>query len=93
MSEHNNRTSDTATNGTEHHVALCSGGKDSIAATHAAMMFGPAEEVVFLDTGTGPEGERSAIDATTEWIRSWCDENGWPFASDLLDKSVQQGFK
>jgi 3'-phosphoadenosine 5'-phosphosulfate sulfotransferase (PAPS reductase)/FAD synthetase len=71
--------SDQSTSGTEHHVALCSGGKDSIAATHAAMVCGPAEEVVFLDTGTGPENSPSAIDATTDWIRSWCDQNDWPF--------------
>jgi 3'-phosphoadenosine 5'-phosphosulfate sulfotransferase (PAPS reductase)/FAD synthetase len=63
----------------QHHVALCSGGTDSIAATHAAMTFGPAEEVVFMDTDTGPDEGRSAIDATAEWIGDWCDEHGWPF--------------
>ena len=62
---------------TERHVALCSGGKDSVAATHAAMVFGPATEVVYLDTGTGPGG--GAVDANAEWIREWCESNGWPF--------------
>ena len=64
---------------TETHVALCSGGKDSVAATHAAMTFGPAEEVVFLHTRTDPPDAYSAIDATIEWIRDWCESNGWPF--------------
>ena len=63
----------------EHHAALCSGGTDSVAATHAAMTFGPAEEVVFCDTTTGPPNEYSAIDATVDWLREWCDANGWPF--------------
>jgi len=63
----------------ERHVALCSGGTDSVAATHAAMTFGPAEEVVFIDTGTGPDDATSAIDATVAWLREWCDDNGWPF--------------
>lgn len=61
------------------HVALCSGGTDSVAATHAAMVFGPAEEVVFLHTRTDPPDSHSAIDATIEWLRKWCDANGWPF--------------
>ena len=61
----------------EYHVALCSGGSDSVAATHAAMTFGPAEEVVHLDTGTGPGG--GAVDANAAWIREWCEDNGWPF--------------
>lgn len=59
------------------HVALCSGGKDSVAATHAAMVFGPAESVVYLDTGTGP-GD-GAVASNGEWIRDWCASNGWPF--------------
>ncbi|WP_071932982.1 phosphoadenosine phosphosulfate reductase domain-containing protein [Halodesulfurarchaeum formicicum] len=63
----------------ETHVALCSGGKDSVAATHAAMTFGPAEEVVFLHTRTDPEDAYSAIDATIDWLRDWCDSNDWPF--------------
>lgn len=61
------------------HIALCSGGTDSVAATHAAMTFGPAEEVVFLHTRTDPPNSYSAIDATIDWIREWCRENGWPF--------------
>jgi 3'-phosphoadenosine 5'-phosphosulfate sulfotransferase (PAPS reductase)/FAD synthetase len=62
---------------TERHVALCSGGGDSVVATHAAMVFGPAEEVVLLDTGTGPGG--GAVDVNAEWVRDWCEGNGWPF--------------
>lgn len=62
---------------TARHVALCSGGGDSVAATHAAMVFGPATEVVYLDTGTGP-GD-GAVAANGEWVRDWCEANGWPF--------------
>lgn len=65
--------------GVDHHVALCSGGKDSVAATHAAMTFGPAEEVVFLHTRTDPPDAYSAIDATVDWLRQWCRNHGWPF--------------
>jgi len=63
----------------EHHVALCSGGTDSIAATHAAMTFGPAEEVVFIHTGTAPKDGSNAIDDTVAWLRQWCGSNDWPF--------------
>ena len=63
----------------EYHVALCSGGSDSVAATHAAMTFGPAEEVVFADTTTAPANCYTAIDATIDWIREWCHSNGWEF--------------
>ena len=63
----------------EKHIALCSGGKDSVAATHYAMTEGPAEEVVFLHTRTDPPNSYSAIDATVDWLRQWCRENGWPF--------------
>jgi len=63
----------------ETHIALCSGGKDSVVATHAAMTFGPGEEVVFAHTRTDPPDAHSAIDATVDWIRDWCNSNGWPF--------------
>jgi 3'-phosphoadenosine 5'-phosphosulfate sulfotransferase (PAPS reductase)/FAD synthetase len=63
----------------EHHIALCSGGRDSVAATHYAMVNDHAEAVVFLDTGTAPENESNAIAATVEWLREWCDVNDWPF--------------
>lgn len=64
---------------TEKHIALCSGGKDSVAATHKTMTSGAADEVVFLHTRTDPEQYHSAIDATIDWIREWCRENDWPF--------------
>jgi len=65
--------------GTETHIALCSGGRDSVAATHATMTFGPGEAVVFLDTGTAPPDAHNAIKATIDWVDKWCRENGWPF--------------
>jgi len=65
-------TSETPTDDTERHVALCSGGKDSTAATHAAMRWGPCEEVVYLDTGTG-------IPENREYVEDLCEHFGWSF--------------
>jgi phosphoadenosine phosphosulfate reductase len=59
----------------DRHIALCSGGSDSVAATHAAIVFGPAERVVYLDTGTGP-GD-GAVYENGAWVRDWCEDNGW----------------
>jgi len=80
---------------TDRHVALCSGGGDSVAATHAAMVFGPCEEVVYLNTGTGP-GD-GAVSANGEWVREWCESNGWPFRSmetpeDYAEKVAENGY-
>jgi len=80
---------------TDRHVALCSGGGDSVAATHAAMVFGPATEVVYLNTGTGP-GD-GAVSANGEWVREWCESNGWPFRSmetpeDYAEKVAENGY-
>lgn len=60
-------------------IALCSGGTDSVAATHWAMTHGKTDEVVFLHTRTDPADAYSAIDATVDWIEAWCENNGWPF--------------
>jgi 3'-phosphoadenosine 5'-phosphosulfate sulfotransferase (PAPS reductase)/FAD synthetase len=62
---------------TERHVALCSGGKDSVAATHYAMTHTPCELVVYLNTGTGPG--TGAVRDNGDWIAGWCESNGWPF--------------
>jgi len=75
----NGETTEQLAADAENHTALCSGGTDSVAATHAAMTFGPAERVVFLHTRTDPPDAYSAIDATVEWLREWCGEHGWPF--------------
>lgn len=72
------------------HVALCSGGKDSVAAAHAAMTFGPAEEVVFLHTRTDPPDAYSAIDAAVDWVRDWCESNDWPFRVVEAPKSFAE---
>ena len=72
---------------TETHVALCSGGTDSVAATHWTMTNGKAEKVVFLHTRTDPPDAYSAIDATVDWLRDWCDQNGWPF--DVVEAPQQ----
>lgn len=51
------------------HVALASGGKDSTAAAHAAVRYGPADLLVYLDTGTG-------ITANREYVEDLADHLG-----------------
>ncbi len=63
----------------EHHIALCSGGTDSMAAAHVAMTAGDAEKVVFIDTGTGPDDDLSAIKSQIGHLSMWCGDNNWPF--------------
>jgi len=45
----------------ETHVALCSGGRDSVVAAHVAVRWGPADLLVYLDTGTGADENRAFI--------------------------------
>jgi len=75
---------------TERHVSLCSGGTDSVAATHYALTNGLADEVVFLNTRTAPEDAHSAIDATIEWLESWTDAHGWPFSVSAAPQSFAE---
>jgi len=51
------------------HVALISGGMDSAVAAHVAIEDGPADLLVYLDTGTG-------LDANREYIETYADELG-----------------
>lgn len=44
------------------HVALCSGGMESTVATHVSVRWGPADLIVYLDTGTGTEANRRFIE-------------------------------
>lgn len=53
------------------HVALCSGGADSVVATHAAMRWGPCEVVMYLDTGGANARENQ------DFVREFCREYGW----------------
>lgn len=59
------------------HVALCSGGRESTVATHAAVRFGPAELVVHLDTATAPLWVDRAQRENRDYLRELCDEFGW----------------
>jgi 3'-phosphoadenosine 5'-phosphosulfate sulfotransferase (PAPS reductase)/FAD synthetase len=52
------------------HIALFSGGHDSLAATHYAMEQGNANEVLHIDTGIG-------VPETREFVRETCDAYGW----------------
>jgi len=51
------------------HVALISGGMDSAVAAHVAIETGPADLLVYLDTGTG-------LDENREYIEGYADELG-----------------
>lgn len=52
------------------HLALCSGGQDSAVSTYKTMEDGPGEIVIYLDTGTGLEDNRT-------YIEELCDKYGW----------------
>jgi len=69
------------------HVALFSGGKDSLVATHYAMQHYPVDFVVYLDTNSG-------LPENMEYVRSVCDEQGWPLdirkAPSTLDEFVKK---
>ena len=51
------------------HVALISGGMDSAVAAHVAVTDGPADLLVYLDTGTG-------LDENREYIEKYADDLG-----------------
>jgi 3'-phosphoadenosine 5'-phosphosulfate sulfotransferase (PAPS reductase)/FAD synthetase len=53
------------------HVALFSGGKDSLVSTHYAYRHFPIDFVAYLDTNSG-------LPENLDFVRSVCDENGWP---------------
>jgi len=53
------------------HVALFSGGKDSLVSTHYAFTHFPIDYVAYLDTNSG-------LPANLEYVRSVCDEQNWP---------------
>jgi len=57
----------------ETHVALCSGGMDSAVAAHAAIRFGPAELLVYLDTTTGAETNRRYVERLADrlGVQKW----------------------
>ncbi|AXG06587.1 hypothetical protein DU500_09185 [Haloplanus rubicundus] len=51
------------------HIALISGGIDSAVAAHTAIRWGPADLLVYLDTGTG-------LDENRKYIERYADEIG-----------------
>jgi 3''-phosphoadenosine 5''-phosphosulfate sulfotransferase (PAPS reductase)/FAD synthetase and related enzymes len=53
------------------HVALFSGGKDSLVSTHYAFTHFPIDFVAYLDTNSG-------LPANLEYVRSVCDNQNWP---------------
>jgi 3'-phosphoadenosine 5'-phosphosulfate sulfotransferase (PAPS reductase)/FAD synthetase len=50
------------------HVALVSGGMDSTVAADVAVRWGPADLLVYLDTGTGLEANRRYIERLADWM-------------------------
>lgn len=72
------------------HVALISGGMDSAVAAHVAVTDGPADLLVYLDTGTG-------LDANREYIEEYADVLGvqlWTLrtAESYEDRVLSDGF-
>jgi len=55
------------------HVALVSGGMDSTVAAHVAVRWGPADLLVYLDTGTGLDDNREYVEqlADTLGVQLW----------------------
>lgn len=69
------------------HYAFFSGGDHSLVSTHYYMENGIAEEVVYIDTKTGPEvdnPEESAIAENKQYIKDVCERYGWPLT--ILDE-------
>lgn len=50
------------------HVALVSGGMDSTVAADVAVRWGPADILVYLDTGTGAEKNRRYVQRLASWM-------------------------
>lgn len=50
------------------HVALVSGGDESTVAAHAAVRFGPADLLVYLDTRTGAEENRRYVERLADHL-------------------------
>ncbi len=87
------------------HVALVSGGMDSTVAAHVAVRWGPADLLVYLDTGTGLDDNREYVEqlADTLGVQLWTlrtkvsyedrvDEHGLPRSVETLgDVSKPQG--
>lgn len=72
------------------HVALFSGGYDSLVMTHKVMEEGDAEAVLHLDTGTG-------IDENLQFVKDVCEGYGWPLyiresKKDLVEFAKDWGF-
>lgn len=56
----------------ETHVALCSGGRDSAVATHVSVRWGPADVIVYLDTGTGAVENREYVEQLADRLGVQC---------------------
>src|SRR6056297_1002381 len=72
------------------HIALVSGGMDSAVAAHVAVRWGPADVVVYLDTGTG-------LDANREYVEQYADTLGvqlWTLRTqvDYEQQVAEHGF-
>jgi len=72
------------------HVALVSGGMDSAVAAHVAIRWGPADVLVYLDTGTG-------LDANREYVEAMADHLGeqlWTLRTkvDYEERVAEHGF-
>lgn len=71
---------------TDRHFALCSGGMDSAVSTHIAMQWGPASAVIYLDTGTG-------LDENRTYVERLCDTFGWQLWTLRTHESYEERVK
>lgn len=53
---------------TDTHTVLVSGGRDSTAAAHAAVRYGPADLLLYLDTGTGLTANREYVETLADYL-------------------------
>lgn len=75
--------SDSDTHIPHEHVALFSGGYDSLVMTHKVMTEGVATAVLHLDTGTG-------LDENLQFVRDVCEEYDWPLYVREAKKPLEE---
>jgi len=65
------------------HIALFSGGKDSLVATHYAFRHFPIDFVLYLDTNSG-------LPENWEYVKSVCDAQGWPLQIEKSPTNLEE---
>lgn len=76
------------------HVALASGGMDSTVACHAAIRWGPADLLVYLDTTTGSEANRRYVERLADHlgVQLWTLRTHKPYAAWVRERDEFPGY-